>query len=202
MRFEEIPHTLILRAQEGDPAALEEFCMIVQPGAYAVLLSLLRNGEDASDALQESMIRIIRFLPDLRDPAALPGWLMRLLSNQAAAGHRQRPAAVIDVSSLDAEKDAAKIASTSAPPPSPRRAAERSEIQKHINHAITLLPDRQRTALVLFEVEQLTIRQVAQIMELTDGAVKFHLHEARKNLRRHLEEIGIPNASPVQEFGK
>lgn len=191
MRFEEIPQNVIEKARSGDHLALEELCLMVQPGAYAVLLSLLRNADDAADALQESLIRVVRFLPSVRDTATFPGWLMRLLINQANSTRHRAPTAVIDVASLDNNDGSARIAATSSAPASPRRAAAQTELGDILNKSIANLPPRQRTALVFFEMEQLSIRKIAELMELTDGAVKFHLHEARKNLRARLTENGI-----------
>jgi len=198
VRFEEIPHTLIEKARQSHPDALEEFCLMVQPDAYAVLLSLLRNHDDASDALQEALIRIIRFLPKLRDVKSFPGWIMRLLVNQAANSHKSRSAPVVDIESLgdDAHASVQSITST---PLSPRRSAENHEMRERINHTILSLTERQKTALVLFEMEGLTIHEVAEAMEVTDGAVKFHLHEARKNMKRALVSAGIPDASMLEE---
>lgn len=191
MRFEEIPHNVIDKARTGDHLALEELCLMVQPGAYAVLLSLLRDADDAADALQESLIRVVRFLPTLRDAAALPGWLMRLLVNQANSARHRAPTAIIDVATLESDGGNSRIATTSTAPTSPRQAAVQAELGDILNKAIANLPPRQRTALVFFEMEQLSIRKIAELMELTDGAVKFHLHEARKNLRARLTEGGI-----------
>lgn len=168
--------------------------MMVQPGAYAVLLSLLRDHDDACDALQNSLIRIIRFLPNLRDMDSLPGWIMRLLVNQAASGHRQRSKPVIDFSQLNQKAGEETVLPLHSAPLSPRRTAEQHELQALILAAVSKIPERQKTALTLFEVEQLTIREVAEVMEITDGAVKFHLHEARKNVKSHLQELGISNA--------
>lgn len=199
MRFEDIPHNLVQRAREGQSEAMEELCLLVQPGAYTVLLSLLRNTEDASDALQDSMIRMIRFLPGVRDAHALPGWLMRLLANQANESRRRSAAPVVDVSALEENAASARVASTASQPFSPRHVAEAHEMIGKINQAVSALSERQRTALVLFEMENLTIREVAAIMELTDGAVKFHLHEARKNMRHHLQNIGIFGSDLYEE---
>lgn len=195
MRFEEIPQPVIERARNGDPDAVEELCLMVQADAYAVLLSLLRDTDDAEDALQESLIRVIRFLPRLRDVKALSGWLMRLLVNQAAATRHSRSRHTADVTDIEDCMIPAQQSSMAALPPSPRRAAESSEFHRLINLAIEGLPYRQKTALILYETEMMTIRQVAAAMELTDGAVKFHLHEARKNLRHALKASGVADAS-------
>ncbi len=178
---------------------MEEFCLLVQPGAYAVLLSLLRNTDDASDALQDSMIRIIRFLPRVRDVGTLPGWLMRLLTNQAADTRSRSAVPVVDISTMDEGAASATAAPTASQPLSPRRAAESNEVGVIINQAVSTLSDRQRTALVLFEMESLSIHEVATIMEITDGAVKFHLHEARKNMRKGLLNLGVTGSDLYEE---
>jgi RNA polymerase sigma-70 factor (ECF subfamily) len=191
VRFDEIPHNVIEQARAGNFRAMETLCEMIQPGAYAVLLSMLRDGDDAADALQEVLIRVIRFLPSLRETSLLPAWLMRTLTNQANTTRKATPANVIDVSEM-AETDVGnRLTTTTAAPPSPRTAAAALEISALINQAIVELPPRQKTALILFEMEQLSIKEVGAIMELTDGAVKFHLHEARKNLRKRLAELGV-----------
>jgi RNA polymerase sigma-70 factor (ECF subfamily) len=176
---------------------MERLCEMIQPGAHAVLLSVLRHQDDASDALQDALIRVVRFLPTLRDTALFPAWLMRTLVNQANTARKKLPATVIDVAEL--EESATHVSSTTATPPSPRSAAAASEVTRLINQAVAELPPRQRTALVLFEMEQLSVKQVATIMELTDGAVKFHLHEARKNLRARLVDLGLSASELSQE---
>jgi len=182
---------------------MEQLCLSVQPGAYAFLLSMLRNPEDAADALQESLLRLVRFLPSLRDPASLPAWFMRLLANQAQTSRRRHPAAIIDVAADADDVGAGDPVAASTAPHSPRAFAQITELSRLINRAIAELPHRQKMALVLFEQEHLTIREVAAVMELTDGAVKFHLHEARKHLRARLEELGVDAGEiPAREVAR
>ncbi len=124
---------------------------------------------------------------------------MRLLTNQANETRRRSATPVVDVLSLQDQCDVITIFSTASQPLSPRRKAENHEISAKINQAISTLSDRQRTALVLFEMEGLTINEVAAIMQITDGAVKFHLHEARKNMRASLQKIGVSNSRLYEE---
>jgi RNA polymerase sigma-70 factor (ECF subfamily) len=70
----------------------------------------------------------------------------------------------------------------------PRKTLMRKEVLREINEAISQLPDRQRSAIVLFEGEGLSIREVAQVMECSEGAVKFNIHQARKKLRASLRQ--------------
>ena len=194
MRFEEIPHNLIEQARDGDRHAMENLCIMVQPGAHAVILSLVRNEDDAADTLQNSLIRMIRFLPKLRKTPAFPGWLMRLLVNQAMTSFHGNSQQVIDITALPEASLEASVHSTASQAPSPRATAEGHELGERINRAMGELPARQRTAIALFEIEQMSIREIAESMELSEGAVKFHIHEARKTLRLKLQYMTTPPA--------
>lgn len=173
--------------------------MMVQGDAYAVLLSLLRNVDNANDALQESLLRMVRFLPGLRDRGAFAGWMMRLLVNQARVTGRAAGVPVVDVAALDDAAAQGAVVQMGAGPVSPRRAAQSGEIRQAVNAAIGELPEQQRVAIILFEVEQFTVREVARVMELSEGAVKFHLHEARKRLRVALSQAGVDGSMLVEE---
>lgn len=192
MRFDEVSNSLIDQAREGSATSMEQLCLTIQPAAFALLLSILRDPDDASDALQESLIRVVRFLPKLRDTTLFSRWFMRILVNQANSTRSRATAHVIDLPGAEpAQAERPITFKTSEAPLDPRRAAAGAEVSNIINEAVRQLPARQKTALVLFEIEHMTIRQVAEVMELTDGAVKFHLHEARKNLRQQLTDLGI-----------
>jgi RNA polymerase sigma-70 factor (ECF subfamily) len=68
----------------------------------------------------------------------------------------------------------------------PRDKASRRQIREHIEEAMGTLPDRQQTAVVLFEIEGCSIKEIATAMSCSEGAVKFNIHEARKKLQRRL----------------
>lgn len=194
MRFDEIPQNLVDHARHGDGDALERLCLAVQPGVYALMLSLLKNTEDASDALQEVLIKMIRFIGSLRDSHAFAPWLLRLAVNHASSS--RRPGSVAIIANTDAidDPDLQTVAGAAAPA-SPRCQAESNEMLGLIRTAVSALPERQRTAIILFELEDLTIREVADAMEITEGAVKFHLNAGRNGIRRQLESAGIAGPS-------
>jgi RNA polymerase sigma factor (sigma-70 family) len=73
--------------------------------------------------------------------------------------------------------------------PSPREEASQRQTREQIETAMTTLPDRQQTAVVLFEIEGCSIKEIAAAMECSEGAVKFNIHEARKKLQRQLGHL-------------
>ncbi len=188
MGFAEIDLDLVTRSQRGDAAAFDALCAAVGARLHGFILSVMRNGDDADDVYQETLIRIHRHLPRLREPCKFPGWAKRIAINQCHT-YRSRAARKGHVS-WDALEEPPDIAETVWVPQgaeTPRQAALRGEMGEEINAAISLLPPRQRTCLMLYEVQGNSIREVATELGCSEGAVKFNLHQARKKLRGSLQ---------------
>lgn len=152
---------------------------------------------------QETMIRAFRFLPALCQPEAIGGWLRSIARNQAATtlrreGRRRevpfsalmearldRPAPASIEEALGGAGAGRPVCAAEAPE-CPRRFAERRELMAHVAEAMGSLPERQRLAFELFALESKSVAEVAQAMECSEGAVKFHIHAARKKLKARL----------------
>lgn len=186
MRFDAVPLELLERCREGDVEAFEELCKAVQADVYAVLLFMLRNTEDAADAQQECLVRLYRHLGKLQDLSKFAGWFMRLLINHCNTVRKST--SIRQVSALDdlVEIPEQGLLAHSRPPPSPRAAAASREMDTHLNAAIATLPEKQRAAILMYEIEQMSVREISQVLECSEGVVKFNLHEARKKLQKLL----------------
>jgi RNA polymerase sigma factor (sigma-70 family) len=197
--FAELDLELVTRSQSGDPAAFDSLCSEVGSDLYRFLLAHLRNHDDADDAYQEVLIRVHRHLPRLREPRKFPGWVKRIAINQC---HTLRArAARKSLASWDALEETPDIPETVWQPQgveTPRQAALRGEMGEQINQAIVQLPPRQRTCLVLFEVEGHSIRDIAETLGCSQGAVKFNLHQARKKLQGSLKQYLRSEDSPAE----
>lgn len=201
MRFDEVDTGLLRRTARGDAAAFEELCAAIQPDLYAFIHSHLRNHEDTDEVLLECLVRIHRHLHTLADLGRFPWWLMRMAVNQCNS-HRVRAAHHASVPLDDAvgvEPD--RLVASAAPPASPREHAERGDTRRCVNEAIAMLPPRQRSAIILFELEDRPIAEIAEILECSEGAVKFNLHEGRKKLRELLKPMlsAQPARAPSSE---
>lgn len=200
MRFEFIPRELLERCRIAPGAdgsaspedAFEELCGLLQPDLYAFLHSLLRNHDDVDEVLVECLVRLHRHLPGLQDMDKFPGWLMRMAVNQAYThlSRNNRNAAESLDERMEISND--QLAAHAQPPPSPRGALEQRQMLDEISSAMNSLPPRQRSAVFLYEVEQLPIRDIAAALECSEGAVKFNLHEGRKKLRDLLSHLLQP----------
>lgn len=131
----------------------------------------------AEDCVQEAFSRAFvrwRRISGYDDPVA---WVRHVAVNLVRDHHRreQRKRAAVD--RLGARREDV----VTPPEPADERAGRLAEL-------VAALPDQQRLAASLFYVEQLSVRETAAAMDLSDGAVKYHLHAARASLRRAWEE--------------
>ena len=200
MRFDSIPRELLERCRSGASAdgarppeeAFDELCRLLQPDLYAFLFSLLRNHDDTDEVLVECLVRLHRHIGGLQDLDRFPGWLLKMAVNQVQT-HRARYVSRMTAPLDDmAEIPNERLAASARPAPSPRAALEQREIRAEIDTAMASLPPRQRETIVLYEIEQLSVREIASILECSEGAVKFNLHEARRKLRQRLGHLLEP----------
>ncbi|MBU0618382.1 MAG: sigma-70 family RNA polymerase sigma factor [Planctomycetes bacterium] len=184
---------LVEAVRAGRRAAFDELVERYERRAVSVAYRLLGNLHDALEVCQEAFIRAYRSLESLKDGRRFGSWLLRIVTNLSLNFRRdravggQRPS--LDDCILDDQ------------PPRGRRLADHAQSDRHpgaelaaselhgvVQAAIAQLPPQQRSALVLFSIEQLPQREVAAIMNCTVEAVKWHVFQARKKLKDQLAE--------------
>jgi RNA polymerase sigma-70 factor (ECF subfamily) len=129
------------------------------------------NSEEAADAVQEAFVKAHlkwRKISTYDDPV---GWVRRVAINKVRDSHRSR---------LRRDKAVVRLGSQS------RLVSEQPETDE-IGALLAVLPKQQRIVAALFYVEQLHVSEIAAELGLSEGAVKFHLHQAREKLRHHLD---------------
>lgn len=174
---------LLRRAKEGDDQA---FASLVRPcvdRAYRLALGIVADAAEAEDALQEALYKAWRALPQFRHDAAFSTWLYQIVRRASLDRTRRGPSLPLDVELED-----------TAAGHDPERRWEEVEARREVYAALGRLPVPYRTVLTLFYIEDLPIREIADILELPVGTVKTHLHRARRALRRVLSERRSPAA--------
>jgi RNA polymerase sigma-70 factor, ECF subfamily len=167
---------LVERVRRGDAAAFDSLVSRYMRRAFAVAYRLLGNREDAEDLVQETFITVLRKIDTFQRGRAFSPWFFRVLVNRGLNARKARALRTADELTEHA----------AAPGGSPERAAERAELRGRLRAAMDALPDRQRVIVELFEVEGFGSGEIAEILEISDGTVRWHLHEARKALRQAL----------------
>jgi RNA polymerase sigma-70 factor, ECF subfamily len=182
---------LLARAQQGDATAFRALIRRHDKYLYRVARSVLPNDEEAEDVIQETFIRAYTALADFRGDASLRTWLTRITLNEAAR-RRKRQRATVDLAALQAAQErnarSAHAQSLTAPDRDPERTAAQNQIRKMLEKAIDDLPATFRTVFILRDVEDVSIKEAAQLLGLREETVKTRLHRARRMLRETLGE--------------
>lgn len=167
---------LVERVRRGDAGAFDALVTRYMRRAYAVGYRLLGNREDAEDLVQETFLAVLQKIDTFERGRAFSPWFFRILVNRGLNARKSRALRT----TCEVPEDAA------AGGASPERMAERAELQQRLRCALDRLPDRQRVIVELFELEGFGGAEIAEILEISDGTVRWHLHEARKTLRQVL----------------
>ena len=177
-----------LRAGEGD--AYEEIVRRYGGRMLSVTRRLLREEEDARDAVQDAFLSAFRAIDRFEGQARLSTWLHRIAVNAALMklrSKRRRPETPIEELLPGFLEDG----HMAAPPQPWREGADtlvaRSETREWVRGRIEQLPEAHRTILVLRDIEELDTSAVAEFLEISPGAVKTRLHRARQALRGLLD---------------
>ncbi len=170
---------LVERFRSGDPRAFDEIVGRHRMAVYRMARRLLGTHEDADEAAQQTLVRAWRAREQFRGDAALKTWLLRITINVArsmrAGGRRME--------SLD------DLLEPVADAPGAEQVIGLEQARRKVREAVLRLPPRQREVVQLKVLSERTHREVAEIMELSEGAVKAHLHQAVSNLRKLMSEM-------------
>jgi RNA polymerase sigma-70 factor (ECF subfamily) len=178
---------IVERALTGDAEAFGEIVKRWERRIFALAFGMLGREEDARDATQETFLAAFRNLRAFRGEAKVSSWLHRIAVNQCIT--RQRRAKVRSESALETEeeKDATRFA---APVHySPARVAEGRETTAAVRLAVNSLPVELRQVVVMKEFEELTFKEIADVLDLPLSTVKSRLYTALKQLQMRLERF-------------
>ena len=173
---------LVERAREGDPIAFERLVDRWIEPAFRTALSILGSEADARDATQNALLEAWRNIRQLREPGRFDAWLGRIHLNACrAVGRRRGRAHVREISvSLIAEPD--------EPASRGPAVADESAGLDELEHAFERLAFPLRAVLVLHHWQHRPVDEIADVLGVAEGTVKWRLHEARNALARALEE--------------
>lgn len=149
-----------------------------------VAMRLLRNREDAEEAVQDAFVRAYRSLERFRGDSTFATWLYRILYNRCMThATRRHP---VDTGRSDTPDDGGGPESWASDEPSVLDRLADEEIRESVREELGALPTDQRAALTLFYVEGFRYEEIAVIMELPLGTVKTHLFRGRDRLRKRM----------------
>jgi RNA polymerase sigma factor (sigma-70 family) len=176
---------LIVMARGGDKNAFGHLAWRYQPMAERIAMGMVADGFLAQELAQEAILQAYLSLDHLRDNGRFKSWLYGITLNVCRGYLRNQK---IDFYSLEALIGGMSLNVTTFSDVllDPEAIAEESELHRTILHAVNALSPRERAATLLFYYEQLSLREVAAILEISVVAVKGRLYKARKQLKEEL----------------
>lgn len=181
---------LLAALRGGDDRAYERLVNEHGGRMLAVARRMLRNDEEARDALQEAFLLAFRGLPRFEGQSRLSTWLHRIVVNASLMKLRSRrahPEESIEPLLPTFLEDGHATESYGSWPESADRLLERAEVRERVRASIDRLPATYRTVLLLRDIEELDTAEVAEALGISANAVKIRLHRARQALRELLD---------------
>jgi RNA polymerase sigma-70 factor (ECF subfamily) len=170
---------LLERAREGDLDAFNDLVVVYQDFLFALVVRMVPDRDQASDAVQEAFFSAYRNLDGFRG-GSVRSWLSRITINAAMDAQRLKKRRPADPYPELEDDTWQPPADASADPVTTSLTAER---HRALNAAMARITDDQRTAIVLYDVEGYDYAEIASLTGVSIGTVKSRIHRGRLALR-------------------
>jgi RNA polymerase sigma-70 factor, ECF subfamily len=174
---------LIKQAQKSNHAAFNELMGLWQHRIHRFAYRFFANTDDADEITQKTFISVYQKLDTLSDPVKFPAWIYRIANNlcldELKRTGRKKFTALENHEVHSGENG------------TPAGYLENKELGEVLQKALLLLPDEQRTVIILKEYEGLKFREIAEILDQPENTVKSRMYHGLKSLRRILKNWNI-----------
>ena len=188
---------LVGRVLAGERACYDELVRRYQRQAVAVSYRLLGNSQDAMEVTQDAFLKGFTSLSSLQKPEAFGGWFMRIVSNLSLNYRRSRKVRQQGQLPLDdmfgersgeATESAGGGSEWMSRGDDPVHTLESQEMGRKLQEALQQLPEKQRLAILMFTIQEMPQKQVAEALNCSVEAVKWHVFQGRKKLKELLKD--------------
>jgi len=184
---------LVARSMGGDAESFNQLILRWERPIYALAYRVIGREEDARDVCQETFLRAFRALPGFKRQAKFSSWIYRIALNLCRDWiRRQRRAPVMQ---MPEGVDPGELVAEQGPVESIEDLVGRRQLSEVVEEAMALLPEEQRTAIVLKEYHGMTFQEIADMQGCPLSTVKTRLYQGLTVLRRHLEKNGRLSSS-------
>ena len=197
---------LVRRAQRDDKQAFEELVKRHQNRVFAVAGGILRSREDVEDIAQQVFLKAYFSIKRFDQRAAFSTWLYKITVNECWDLLRKRKVRPLVVEAELSEEQAQEYQSSSEQGDGRPDTSEQLAAREQVENLISCLEERDRSMLVLKEVEGFSVEEIAEIMGINANTVKVRLFRARKKItervRRRRSAESRTEQNPRREPGQ
>ena len=197
MEREELIRT-VTAAQNGDSEALNTLFNTFYNDVYYFALKTVKDDDLACDITQETFVEIINTLSNLEEPVAFVSWMKKITYHQCTRYFKKKKDMLVDE-----DEDGNTIFDTLTEERAefiPDEALDQEDFRKTIMGMIDKLSDEQRTAVMMFYFDELSVKQIAEMQGVSEGTVKSRLNYARKSIKGSVEEYEKKNNIKLHSF--
>ncbi|MEK5322856.1 RNA polymerase sigma factor SigW [Aeribacillus sp. FSL M8-0254] len=187
--MEEFINKKIKQIKKGDQNAFAEVVELYKDKIFQLCYRMLGNAHEAEDIAQEAFIRVYMNIHSFDMNKKFSTWIYRIATNLSIDRIRKKkPDYYLDaeVAGTDGLTMYSQVSSDIA---MPEKEVEAIELQETIQKEILKLPDKYRSVIVLRYIEELSLQEIAEILELPVGTVKTRIHRGREALRKQLRHL-------------
>ena len=181
-----------MQAARAKRAEFEKTALAHLDAMYGAAHRLTRNPRDAEDLVQDALLRAYRFWDSFQQDSNCKAWLLRIVTNTFINEYtrRKRSREVLDAATAEQDAtDGVLVHAAANDKQSPDRLLLEHSVSDDVQRALDQLPDDFRTAVVLCDMQGLSYKEIAEIMECPVGTVMSRLFRGRKLLATSLREF-------------
>jgi RNA polymerase sigma-70 factor (ECF subfamily) len=180
---------LVRLAQGGDVRAFEALVVKYQRRIARHVARYVKRASDVEDVVQEAFIRAYRGLASFRGESAFYSWLYRIATNSALAFLKRAPGADLLQEDLNDEREDGPFEPGLTDGEDPERLLLAKQISGVVDKALARLQPELAEALLLYEVEGKTYKDIAQMLDVPIGTVRTRIFRAREFIAQRLEPV-------------
>ena len=179
---------LIQAAMDGDQDAVSQLYNRTYNAVYQTVKSMIRDEDTVMDILQDSYVKAFQNMGQLRTPEMFPAWIKQIANNTAKDWlKRKKPILFTELENedgemtLDFEDDRTDNL--------PEEVIDQKETTRLVNEILDSLSDEQRVVVGLFYYQQLSVKEIAEMLDCSENTVKSRLNYARKKIKVEVEDL-------------
>ena len=191
---------LVARSRGGDLDSFNQLVLRWERPIYALAYRVIGREEDARDVAQETFLRAYRALSGFKGQAKFSSWLYRITLNLCRDWiRRERRAPVMQAPE---GVDIIELAGEATPSESIEDLVTRRQLGRAVGRAMSLLPDEQRTAIIMKEYHGLTFQEIADLLDCPLSTVKTRLYQGLSVLRKQLQDAGVESIFEPRDIAR
>ncbi len=187
-RPQQSDNQLLSEAKSGDQHAFAELCLRYRAMLVKRIYRIVRHTEDTEDVLQETLLKAYQHLQSFRGTCSFSTWLLAIGTNVSLMLLRKRKTLRKNICDVVAEDGETLVMEWRDTAPDPEQRYMMYETIQTLKHAVRRLSPQLRNLLEMYYQSELRLKDAAQIVGVSEGAVKSRILRARHMLRRSLKQ--------------